>query len=92
MRPRFGFLFCAALALGACSIVDPNYIAAEGKTIRPATPGNGAIHSVSVLRPSGYRLFVQMDNGGTQTVDIDSDRFMPGQRVQIAGDGRVVAF
>ena len=35
-------LLVLALSLGGCSILDPNYIAAEGKTISPAAPGTGA--------------------------------------------------
>jgi hypothetical protein len=95
--------------LAACSIVDPNYIAAEGTAVDPASvlSGSGAIRSVSVVHgaavqppasasasadPNVYRLYVDMDNGRTQTVDVQGPRFMPGQRVEIASTGRVVAF
>lgn len=98
----------AALALAACSIVDPNYAAAEGRALAPASvrPGTGYIRSVAVApgaRESSssaggsadrniYRLYVDMDTGNTQTVDVDTGRFMPGQRVEISPDGRVAAF
>jgi hypothetical protein len=102
---------CLGLALlAACSIVDPNYIAAEGTALSPASvlPGTGAIRSVSVVHgnrvaadsaSSGssvdrtvYRLYVDMDTGHTQTVDVQGPRFMAGQRVEIASTGRVVGF
>ena len=103
MRP---VLFLAALLAG-CSIVNPDYIAAEGHALSAAAPGTGYIRSIGVVpnaraaesasggasaNPHAYRLYVDMDNGRTQTVDIDSDRFMPGQRVEIGADGRVAAF
>lgn len=36
-----------------------------------------------------YRLYLQMDVGGFQVVDIDSGRFMAGQAVELTNDGRV---
>jgi hypothetical protein len=101
---------CLGLGLlAACSIVDPNYIAAEGTALAPASvlPGTGAIRTVSVVHgraaapPAStgsssdrtvYRLYVDMDDGHTQTVDVQGPRFMAGQRVEIAGNGRVVGF
>src|SRR5438067_333378 len=93
--------------LGGCGLIDPNYIAAEGHALSAASPGTGTIRSIGILPraraaesssagassdPHAYRLYVDMDNGRTQTVDVDNSRFMSGQRVQIAADGRVVAF
>jgi hypothetical protein len=37
-----------------------------------------------------YRLFLNMDGGGFQTVDIDSSRFLVGEAVELTNDGRVV--
>jgi hypothetical protein len=37
-----------------------------------------------------YRLSMQMDSGGFQTVDIDSSRFLAGEAVELTNDGRVV--
>jgi hypothetical protein len=96
--------------LAACSIVDPNYIAAEGTALSPESllPGTGAIRSVSVVHgeqaaPASastgssadrtvYRLYVDMDDGHTQTVDVQGPQFLAGQRVEIASTGRVVGF
>lgn len=99
-------LFTACLLAG-CSLVDPNYIAAEGQALSPAQAGTGTIRSVALLPrtpaaqsasagasadPRAYRLYIDMDNGHTQTVDVGNAKFMPQQRVQIGADGRVVAF
>jgi hypothetical protein len=37
-----------------------------------------------------YRLFLNMDGGGFQAVDIDSSRFLVGEAVELTNDGRVV--
>ena len=37
-----------------------------------------------------YRLYLHMDGGGFQTVDIDNSRFMAGEAVELTNDGRVV--
>jgi hypothetical protein len=37
-----------------------------------------------------YRLFLQMDVGGFQSVDIDNSRFLAGEAVELTNDGRVV--
>jgi hypothetical protein len=37
-----------------------------------------------------YRLYVRMDAGGFQTVDIDSGRFIAGEAIELTNDGRVV--
>lgn len=68
--------------------------------------GSGVISSVAVLpnanknpaatggdkRPDRnlYRVALQMDNGGFQTVDVDSSGFMAGQAVELTNDGRIV--
>ena len=68
--------------------------------------GSGVISSVAVLPnankkpaaaggdkkpdPNLYRVALQMDNGGFQTVDIDSAGFMAGQAVELTNDGRIV--
>ena len=40
--------------------------------------------------PNLYRLLLSMDNGATQTVDVDNPTFFPDERVEVTGDGRVV--
>ena len=68
--------------------------------------GSGVIQTVGVLRGQRepgtgadqgsnpdrnlYRLYLQMDVGGFQTVDIDSGRFLAGEAVELTNDGRVV--
>jgi hypothetical protein len=67
--------------------------------------GSGVISSIAVLRnankdaaaggsdkpdPNLYRVALQMDNGGFQTVDIDNAAFMAGQAVELTNDGRIV--
>ena len=37
-----------------------------------------------------HRLYIHMDIGGFQTVDIDNSRFMAGEAVELTNDGRVV--
>jgi hypothetical protein len=69
-------------------------------------PGYGYIDSTAVVpraraAPSAaaggsapdrnaYRLFLRMDNGGSQLVDQDNPTFMVGERVQITADGRIM--
>lgn len=46
-----------------------------------------------VVRPrwiEGYQLWLRMDDGRTQAVTQDSTAFMPGDRVEVLGDGRVL--
>ena len=68
--------------------------------------GSGVIESVGVLRnanppksapaggrapdPNAYRLYLHMDVGGFQTVDVDNGTFMAGEVVELTNDGRVV--
>jgi hypothetical protein len=68
--------------------------------------GSGVISSVAVLPnanknaaaaggdkkpdPNLYRVALRMDNGGFQTVDVDSAGFMAGQAVELTNDGRIV--
>lgn len=94
MRLRAPLLLSTLLALGACTIArDPSHL--EANIIRPGNfmAGSGVIESIGVLAgQSGkrYRLSLRMDNGGFQTVDIDSERFFQGQAVELTNDGRVV--
>jgi hypothetical protein len=37
-----------------------------------------------------YRLLLSMDNGASQTVDVDNPTFFPNERVEVTGDGRVL--
>ena len=80
-----------SLALTACSYFkDPGWI--EGKIFSPGNfrAGSGVIQSVGVLRNDAYRLYLHMDIGGFQSVDVDNGTFMAGEAVELTNDGRVV--
>jgi len=53
-------------------------------------PGTGADSKGSNPDRNLYRLYLLMDNGGFQTVDIDSSRFLAGEAIELTNDGRVV--
>jgi len=53
-------------------------------------PGTGADSKGKHPDRNLYRLFVLMDGGGFQAVDIDSSRFLVGEAVELTNDGRVV--
>ena len=81
-------------ALGACSHFQPPSLG-EATIVSPAPvrAGHGVIGSVGVVRgakPPSYRLYLRMDDGGSQSVDVDNPIFMLGQRVEVTPDGRVV--
>ena len=81
----------ALIALAACSYFkDPGWI--EGKILSPGNfrAGSGVIQSVGVLRNDAYRLYLHMDVGGFQSVDVDNGTFMAGEAVELTNDGRVV--
>lgn len=94
----------AVLALSACSYYDPPELAEA--TVHPSAylrPGYAVVESVGVLPagrrnpggaaagdPNAYRLFLRMESGGFQTVDVDNPTFMAGQYVEVTADGRVV--
>jgi hypothetical protein len=95
MRLRAPLLL--SLLLGCSSTSDPALL--ESNIVRPGNfkAGSGVITSVGVLpgagsgnEPHRYRLFLLMDAGGFQTVDIDSSRFLAGEAVELTNDGRVV--
>jgi hypothetical protein len=97
-------LLSALLALTACSHYDPPELAeAAAHPSAYLRPGYAVVESVGVLPsgrrdpggaapgdPNAYRLFLRMENGGFQTVDVDNPSFMAGQYVEITSDGRVV--
>ncbi len=103
---RRSFLRYALLGLlAACGTTIPErdvQIVAPGNF----TAGSGTIQSVGVLPNANpnpapaekgrtpdrnlYRLFLQMDVGGFQSVDVDTAGFMAGQVVELTNDGRVV--
>lgn len=52
-------------------------------------PGTGADAKGKYPDRNLYRLYIRMDLGGFQTVDIDSGRFLQGEVVNLTNDGRV---
>src|SRR5262245_65807115 len=86
--------------LAACSTGEgPGYF--EGNVVAPGNffAGSGTIQSVGVLRnarPDGqddknlYRLYLHMDAGGFQSVDVDNSTFLAGEYLALTNDGRVV--
>ena len=68
------------------SIALVHYVPVSGGTFVPqASPSAGA----SGERGIAYRLTIRMDDGSYQAVDQSSREFLVGDRVAIAGDGRV---
>ena len=105
MRLRAPLLLCLLLgctyapdeSLLEADIVRPgNFKAGSGVIVSVGVlpgqrePGTGS--DAKGKRPDRnlYRLSVRMDNGGFQTVDIDSGRFLQGEAVELTNDGRVV--
>jgi hypothetical protein len=79
------------------NIVRPgNFIAGSGTIdsvgVLPGAraPGTGADATGKYPDRNLYRLFIRMDAGGFQSVDIDSSRFLAGEAVELTNDGRVV--
>ena len=96
MRIRAPLLLSLLLA-GCSTAQDP--AAHEAGIVRPGNfqAGSGVIASVGVLRNAGsgenphlYRLYLNMDAGGFQSVDIDRSHFFAGEVVELTNDGRVV--
>lgn len=99
---RRGVLLLLLLSLAGCSYYqDAGQI--EGEIISPGNfkAGSGVIESVGVLPyaasgaskrrdPHLYRLYLRMDAGGFQSVDVDNGTFFAGEAVELTNDGRVV--
>ena len=88
---RSALALSALIALAACSYYkDASWI--EGHILSPGNfrAGSGVIQSVGVLRNDAYRLYLHMDIGGFQSVDVDNGTFMAGEAVELTNDGRVV--
>jgi hypothetical protein len=89
----------ALMMASACSYYQ-NPSDADAAIVRPGSfkAGSGVISAISVLRnqnsgradPNLYRLSLQMDAGGFQTVDIDSNAFFVGEAVELTNDGRIL--
>ncbi len=85
--------------LASCTYVsDPAQN--ESQIARPGNfrAGSGTIQSIAVVRNEGpnkakephlYRLYIHMDVGGFQTVDVEDNTFFAGEAVNLTNDGRV---
>ena len=82
--------------LEATIVAPGNFIAGSGIIesvgVLPGkrTPGTGTDATGKYPDRNLYRLYVRMDAGGFQTVDIDSSRFIAGEAIELTNDGRVV--
>jgi len=85
-------------ALVACTYVtDPSQH--ESTIVTPGNfrAGSGVIENIAVVPNKGkkgkephlYRLYIHMDVGGFQTVDVEDNTFFAGEAVNLTNDGRV---
>lgn len=95
MRRALPYLF---LLLAGCTYTsDPSM--SESRIITPGnfTAGSGVIESIAVVPNKGtkekephlYRLYIRMDVGGFQSVDVEDNTFFAGAAVNVTNDGRV---
>jgi hypothetical protein len=86
------------LLLAGCTYnSDPSM--SESRIITPGnfTAGSGVIESIAVVPNKGtkekephlYRLYIRMDVGGFQSVDVEDNTFFAGAAVNVTNDGRV---
>jgi hypothetical protein len=106
MRISYLLAAVLAAGLQACSIHgDPGEQEANIIAPGNFKAGSGVIRNVGVLRnanktgsrsgnrppdPNLYRLLVQMDATGFQSVDIDAGTFLVDELIEVTNDGRVV--
>lgn len=106
MRLRAPLLLCLLLigctyvqdeSLLEANIVRPSSFKAGSGVIQSVgvlpnarEPGTGADAQGKYPDRNLYRLFINMDGGGFQAIDIDSSRFLAGEAVELTNDGRIV--
>ncbi|HYN11812.1 MAG TPA: hypothetical protein VET51_04105 [Burkholderiales bacterium] len=99
-------LLLLLFSLAGCSYYqDPTQLEGDIISPGNFKAGSGVIASVGVLPnaaqsaasgaskrrdPHLYRLYLRMDGGGFQSVDVDNGSFFPGAAVELTNDGRVV--
>jgi hypothetical protein len=99
------FCSATLIAVAGCTTYDrPATAEGTILAPRNVRPGLAFVESVGVVpkaRPApsataggsadrnAYRLYLRMDNGGSQTVDQDNPTFMAGERVEVRSDGKV---
>ena len=91
--------FLLLLLFAGCTFVsDPSQL--ESRIITPGNfrAGSGVIDNIAVVPNKGtkkekephlYRLYIRMDVGGFQTVDVEDNTFFAGDAVLLTNDGRV---
>ena len=87
------------LLLAGCTYVsDPAQNESQIVTPGNFIAGSGVIESIAVVPNKGtkkekephlYRLFIRMDVGGHQSVDVEDNTFFAGAAVNLTNDGRV---
>ena len=88
------------LALAGCTYVTDT-AQNESQIVTPGSfrAGSGTIQSIAVVPNQGtkkekephlYRLYIHMDVGGFQSVDVEDNSFFAGEAVELTNDGRVV--
>jgi hypothetical protein len=90
-------LFLLALA-GCTYVTDPAQNESQIVTPGSFRAGSGTIQSIAVVPNKGtrkdkephlYRLYIHMDVGGFQSVDVEDNSFFAGEAVNLTNDGRV---
>ena len=72
----------------------------ESQIVTPGSfrAGSGVIENIAVVPNKGakkekephlYRLYIRMDVGGFQSVDVEDNTFFAGEAVNLTNDGRV---
>jgi len=86
-----------SILAGCTSVSDPAQNESQIVTPGNFRAGSGVIDSIGVVPGKGkkekephlYRLFIRMDVGGFQTVDVEDNTFFAGEAVNLTNDGRV---
>jgi hypothetical protein len=74
------------------SFDPPSLAAARGQSSAPVRSGPGVIDSMGALAgvtPTTYRLSLSMEDGASQTVDVQNPTFFEGERVWVSPEGSV---
>ena len=90
--PRFQILVTCALLAACTATQDPSRL--EANIVHPGNfiKGSGVIESVGAVAgsPGVFRIYLRMDIGGFQAVEIDKSTFLAGEAVDLTNDGRMV--
>jgi hypothetical protein len=92
------FIVLMVLSAGCTYVSDPSQNESQIVTPGSFRAGPGVIDNIAVVRNKGtnkekephlYRLYIRMDVGGFQTVDVEDNTFFAGEAVNLTNDGRV---